>query len=587
MRAAPCLLAATLAGCGWPEGLPAPRSPGPTPGGDAYPVLQTRVGEFHDGRRDAAVIVAIEDYATLADRPGAIDMATAWYRYLRTTQRVSPWRISLLRDGQATAEAISAAVEKAHAGVGRPGTLWFVFIGHVGSTAPGEYGALVLQAGDGARPGLPAEPILQRLGYGPHARAVVVLDGCLPGAGAGVLAGSETPTMPGFVASETNPDLREERLRGALGLARAPREPVDAAVFSAGHGPGCVEQLPGAQFPALSYLLLGGLQGWADRDGNGTVTTRELISQTTEMLRAASQGLPTPAPAPRLFGPDMGLAHAVGARAPELRAWLPRAVATDSSGAGPLASLLQEPVLWTRDTAVHVPRGRFRMGCPSRDDRECEADERPAHSLYVSRFQLDAREVTHGEYAECVARGLCDPVDRAQCFVWTGRRFERGAPLSRLLTRADHPAVCVTWYQAQRFCHVHDRRLPTEAEWERAAAGATRRRFPWGAAEPDCERAHFDGCGEHTRPVRGRPSGATPEGAHDMAGNAAEWVHDWYVRAIYGQWRDRDPYGGKHGQVRVVRGGSYYDGPALLRSSYRYGLNPMSSFSTVGFRCLR
>ena len=107
---------------------------------------------------------------------------------------------------------------------------------------------------------------------------------------------------------------------------------------------------------------------------------------------------------------------------------------------------------------------------------------------------------------------------------------------------------------------------------------------------PDCTRAHFDGCGEHTRPVGQRLAGATPEGVHDMGGNAAEWVHDWYARDIYKTIRDRDPIGGQTGVVRVVRvvrGGSYYDAPVALRSSYRYGLVPMSSFSTVGFRCAR
>ena len=141
--------------------------------------------------------------------------------------------------------------------------------------------------------------------------------------------------------------------------------------------------------------------------------------------------------------------------------------------------------------------------------------------------------------------------------------------------------------QAQRYCHAHGKRLATEAEWERAAAGPNRRRFPWGEADPDCKRAHFDSCGEHTRPVGERPAGATPEGVHDLAGNAAEWTHDWYSRDIYKTIRDRDPVGAQNGVVRVVRGGSYYDAPVALRSSYRYGLNPMSSFSTVGFRCAR
>lgn len=582
MRAAPWLLGLSLAACAWPEGLPQPRSPGTMPGGDAYPVLQTKVGEANEGRRDAAVIVAIEDYATLPDRPGAGDVAAAWYRWLRTTQRVSPRRISLLQGDAATRESVMKAIERAHAEVGRPGTLWFVFIGHVGGGEPGEYGALWLQHGDGtpatfAAHAVAGAPIVQRIGYGRHATAVAVLDGCL----AGPTSGSETPGVPGFVAASNDPPLDDRSLRRALGLNRAPREPSTVAVFSAGHADRCVEQLPGTRWPALSYLLLGGLSGWADRDGDRSVTTRELISQTTEMLRAASHGA-APTPAPRAFGPNFYLARNVDERPLDLRRFLPPA-ARDA----PLDTLLAEPPSWTRDRGVRIDRGRYKMGCPSRDDRECEPDERPAHSVYVSRFHIDPHEVRNDEYAACVAEGRCDPIDRGACFVWTGERFERGGAMSRLLSRPDHPAVCVTWYQAQRYCHVHGRRLATEAEWERAAAGLARRRYPWGDAPPDCSRAHFHDCGDHTRPVGKRPDGATPEGVHDLAGNVAEWVHDWYVRGIYAQWNDNDPYGGGNGQVRVVRGGSYYDPANLLRSSYRYGLNPMSSFSTVGFRCVR
>jgi len=100
-------------------------------------------------------------------------------------------------------------------------------------------------------------------------------------------------------------------------------------------------------------------------------------------------------------------------------------------------------------------------------------------------------------------------------------------------------------------------------------------------------RAQQDGCGEHTRPVGSHPAGATPEGVQDLAGNASEWVLDWYARDSYLHTPRHDPVGAEDGIVRVVRGGSYYDSAHTLRSSYRYGLNPDSSFSTVGFRCAR
>lgn len=227
------------------------------------------------------------------------------------------------------------------------------------------------------------------------------------------------------------------------------------------------------------------------------------------------------------------------------------------------------------------------MGCSRRGDPECERDERPAYRVELSRFFIDPLEVTQAEYQACVAAGGCTPIDPGRCFVWTGGAFERGGRMPGGLLGADHPAVCVTWFQARAYCASVGKRLPTEAEWERAAAGPTRRRYPWGDAAPSCGRAHFDGCGEHTRPVGGRPGGASPEGVQDLAGNVSEWVNDWYdPEAYWRPFRD-DPTGPDHGVVRVVRGGSYYDNAALLRSSYRYGLNPMSGFSTVGLRCAR
>ena len=581
-------------------------SPGVTRGGSTYPDLRATAATYSEGRQDAAIIVAIEDYATLADRPNAQAVAAAWYRYLRETRRIRPARIILLRDAGATREAVTAALERTHNAVGRRGTVWFVFVGHVSGTLPGKYGALWLQGGDGTpatlkQQAVPAALVLSRLGHGLHPRAIAVFDGCLTGGPQSLSPGTETPELPPWIdrgAIDDIPVIPEELLRGPSSLgtelliaqiktqidfARGRREPADVAVFSSGHGPGCVEDLPGTRFPALSYLLLGGLRGWADRDRDGKVGALELITQVTEMLRAAHHGVQGPAPAPNSYSADIVLARGVTERAPDIRGLLPPDIARTFK----VATLLAQPVLWSRDALVRFERGRFRMGCPWRGDTDCEKDERPAHLVWVSRFQLDPLEVTRAEYAACVAGGTCDAVDPTTCFVWTGQRFVKGAPIPEPLLRPRHPMVCVSWFQAGRYCAAHGKRLVTEAEWERAAAGTTRRRFPWGDSTPTCSRAHFDSCGEHTRPVGERPAGATPEGVHDLAGNAAEWVHDWYDRDIYKDLRGRDPVGPQSGVVRVVRGGSYYDAPETLRSSYRYGLNPTSSFSTVGFRCAR
>ncbi len=596
------LLGLLLSACGWPAGLPETAAPGLMRGGMAYPDLRATATRSSEGRGDAAVIIAIEDYTRLAARPHAQEMAAAWYRYFRETRRIRPRRISLLRGAEATPDAVAQALEDAHARVGRRGTVWFVFVGHVSSAAPGKYGVLWLRDGDGTAAtkdtAVSLTQVLRRLGHGMHPRTIAVLDGCLaPAAG----SGTETPGMPGYVMRGAAdvlpvfpmlpifliPTLAEEvemvEWFVERDVVRGRREPTDVAVFSAGYGARCTEDLPGTKFPALSYLVLGALRGWADRNGDGSVSAFEVITQATEMLRAAHHGSPGASPGPSSYSADITLARGVSERAPDVRGLLPPDVARTF----PVATLLKEPVLWRRDTMVRFARGRFKMGCPWRGDTDCEKDERPRHGVFVSRFAIDPLEVTVAEYAACVAAGACDAVDVAKCFVWTGAKFIKGAAMDETLTRAQHPAVCVSWYQAQRYCEAYGRRLPTEAEWERAAAGTTRRRFPWGEAAPDCTRAHFDGCGEHTRPVGTRPAGATAEGVHDLSGNAAEWVHDWYARDMYEGARNRDPTGAMNGTVRVVRGGSYYDGPALLRSAYRYGLNPMASFSTVGFRCAR
>lgn len=543
------------------------------PGGGAWPDLAIDGPRTVGGAEDAAVIVAVEDYAGLADRPGADAVAAAWYRHFRVARGLAPRRIHLLRGADATPRAITRAIEAARRGA-RDGALWFVFIGHIASPRPGEYGDLLLAGSDAtdATRGAHAYPIpaaLGRLAYGRHTDAIVVLDGCLASAGAG-RSGTWTPAPPPFRTRGGEPGYDVSRRR---------REPSDVAIFAAGLGGGCVEDLPGVRFPALSYLVLGGLRGWADRNGDRNIRAVEVIGRAALVLRAAvTTGT---RPQPSLYGADLLLARRVGEPAPPLAAVRPPTAAPVDERAA-----LAEPVAWTSDPAVVIDRGDYTMGCPRAADRDCEADERPAHRVRLSRFRIDRREVTNGEYQACVDARACKPIDRARCFVWTGRAFVRGAPLPEPLTRPDHPVTCVDWHSAANYCAVLGRRLPTEAEWERTAVGLVLRRYPWGQAEPTCAHAQHDGCGEHTRPVGSRPKGDTPEGVQDLAGNAAEWVADWYDRHGYGGlFAPRDPTGPSYGRVRVVRGGSFYDAAVNLRAAYRYGLSPGAGFSTVGFRC--
>lgn len=570
------LLALMLfAGCGWPAGLAQHAAPGRAPGGADYPDLMNLGPTPRGGTYDAALVIAVEDYPQLGARSGARAMGAAWYRYFRETREVEPYRITLLRDAEATPRAIDRAIERTRRHVGGGGTLWVVFVGHIASSRPGQYGELWLPEAAGSTYAI--DSVLGRVAYGRHPRAVVVLDGCMR-KGHGV-EGTATPEMPP-PRIRNNVFTRSLLARGWTGPPRARRQPADVAVYSAGLGPGCVAQLPGTQFPALSYLLLGGLRGWADLDGNGNVSTVELLRHAVRTLRALS---PTPRqPQPSLYGAEFPLARRVREPGPALVG-----LRDASAPAVTTAELDAEPLRWTPEAMAMIERGSFYMGCPQRGDPDCERDEKPAFRVKLSRFAIDRREVTQAEYQRCVAAGACTPLDRKLCFVWSGRSFVRGGALPEELQKADHPVVCVDWFQAANYCKQVGKRLPTEAEWEMAAAGSEQRRYPWGDEPPTCARAQFDGCWEHTRPVAIRPEGATPEGVQDLAGNASEWVRDWYAKNTYARPFRSDPVGPDNGIVRVVRGGSYYDGPSVLRASYRYGLNPSSSFSTVGFRCVR
>src|SRR5262249_44292445 len=137
----------------------------------------------------------------------------------------------------------------------------------------------------------------------------------------------------------------------------------------------------------------------------------------------------------------------------------------------------------------------------------------------------------------------------------------------------DAPIVGATWADAAAYCAFVDKRLPTEAEWEKAARGPEGRRYPWGEAAPDCEKAVFQGCGPLAA-VDSHPAGASVYAGLNRAGNAAEWGSDWSDPAAYGTAVDRDPTGPVDGTLRITRGGSFDSPPADLSSSRRTPRSP-------------
>lgn len=223
---------------------------------------------------------------------------------------------------------------------------------------------------------------------------------------------------------------------------------------------------------------------------------------------------------------------------------------------------------------VGVSAGRFMMGSDTG-----AADERPVHAVSGSAFTMDRYEVTNQRYSECVQSGACSPPALLSSFTRPSYFSERQF--------ADFPVVHVSWGQAASFCAWAGGRLPTEAEWERAARGtADSRTFPWGETAPDCSKANFAGCVGDTDRVGRRPAGQSPYGVFDMAGNVWEWTADWYEAGYYGRSPENDPAGPDSGHLKVMRGGCWVSGTSSLRSTCRKAELPGLWAPNVGFRCV-
>ena len=234
---------------------------------------------------------------------------------------------------------------------------------------------------------------------------------------------------------------------------------------------------------------------------------------------------------------------------------------------------------------VLVPAGEFLMGSDAGDP-----DEHPQRRVYLDAYEIDKYEVTNVQYRRfLLATGHEPPQSWPGRYVafrpdrdpdWRGAEYPDG--------EATHPVVAVNWEDATAYCAWAGKRLPIEAEWEKAARGTDGRVYPWGE-EWDMGRANVGETGlGYTQPVGSYPGGASPYGALDMAGNAWEWVADLYDRQYYTYAPDRNPPGPASGTgERILRGGAWDSPPDHVRACYRNATHFFGPNYRAGFRCAR
>jgi cysteine-rich repeat protein len=248
---------------------------------------------------------------------------------------------------------------------------------------------------------------------------------------------------------------------------------------------------------------------------------------------------------------------------------------------------------------VFVPAGPFMMGCNQDLDGDCYTNESPYHEVYLDSYVINKTEVTAGAYRPwCEATASCGYKNDHPSYLATTDWYVQYQTYDN--NRDDHPINVMNYNDATAYCAGQNMRLPTEAEWEKAARGADGRVFPWGLALPTCQRAVASGwyndpaegwiegygCGkDRTWAVGSIFAGASPYGAMDMSGNVWEWVSDWYGSTYYTETSYENPEGPISGSSRVLRGGSFRSVTNGLRASVRDYGSPVNRYDYSGFRC--
>lgn len=236
------------------------------------------------------------------------------------------------------------------------------------------------------------------------------------------------------------------------------------------------------------------------------------------------------------------------------------------------AMILRVPVP-LRDGMLRLPGGKFTLGS---NDYGSHTNERPARASTLAPYWMDRTEVTVADYRVCVDKGACQRPRRAS------------AQCTYDANDADLPVSCVRWADADAYCRFAGKRLPTEAEWEFAARGATSARYPWGgpltcqfAVTLQNDRDNGKQCASRPTRVGTHPAGASLFGVQDLSGNVEEWTSDWYAEAVGNAPRPRA------GAAHVLRGGGWQSPPSQARTTSRSWGSAVEAGPNVGFRCAR
>ncbi len=238
---------------------------------------------------------------------------------------------------------------------------------------------------------------------------------------------------------------------------------------------------------------------------------------------------------------------------------------------GPLPATLRNE----KDSSelILVPAGSFLRGSL---EKQGGPDERPQREIYLDAFYIAGYPVTNQQY-----RKFVEQTGHQAPPYWNDSSYNQD----------DQPVVGVTWDDAQAYCQWAGLRLPTEAEWEKAAGWDEGKKlkkwWPWGDTEPDPERTNCANNVGRPTPVGSYPLGVSSYGCHDMAGNVWEWVEDWYDYNYYEKCPDRNPPGPEKGRYRALRGGSFRRPAAYVSATYRYWYSQDHQNVETGFRCAK